>query len=225
MLEDIILTLSSLDVIEKFLGVFWNVRHADWRGARNSGGGAGLATEVLSATVGKSSWRFEIPRGQGLSGADIERIMNQYGITVWNRGVNKHSYFFNVKKRQARWAEYLIMQKGIRVTSKPYDERNSSYQDKHPTDWMPRPWSNRERGPQKNDSIPNRPQSRAVISAGSRKKRIVKEPSQAMQSGDGVNDRKVAASAHKQQHINTGAARKLRRWLEELDSLVEDLLK
>gem|GEM_PF-550020 len=225
-LSDIVLTIASFDLIEKLLGVFWNVRHADWHGARSRGGGVGLAEEALSASIGGSSWRFEVPRGQGQSGTDIERILKRYGITVWNRGVNRHSYFFNVKKRQARWAEYLIMQTGIRVVSQPFDHRNSTYPDRHPPGWMPVPWSESgRREPATAESF-----GASVLDwfdhGRNSSKRTSPEASSNSKRGDDRPNRQPSAGGpeHLSPHRNSIPAREPGGWLDQLDALIDDLL-
>lgn len=225
MLDDIFLTIASLDIFEKLFGVFWNLRHADWRGARKRKGATGIAAEAMSATIGNTSWRFEVPRGQGLSGTDIEHILNRYGITVWNRGVNRHSYFFNVKKRQARWAEYLIMQKSIKLISTPFDERNAGYPERHPMGWMPRPWS--ESG---TTHQPPKPSSMAsfrdpILGTGrkSSSKPLEKVNKRAQRRNGSNHMTKEGDSQRSSSHHKSVPARTPGGWLEQLDALWKNL--
>jgi len=221
MLDDIFLTIASLDIFEKLFGVFWNLRHADWRGARKRKGATGIATEAVSATVGSTSWRFEVPRGQGFSGTDIEQILNRYGITVWNRGVNRHSYFFNVKKRQARWAEYLIMQKSIKLISRPFDERNAGYPERHPMGWMPRPWS--ESGGTRKSPMPSSMASffDPIMGSGRNSSgKSSKKFNERTEGGNGNNHMAEEGSSQRSEtHPKSVPARKPGGWLEQLGAL------
>ena len=53
--------------------------------------------------------RFTFHKGTGISGMDIERILQNYGIQIWAREMNEGDEGgFIVKQAQAEWAERVM---------------------------------------------------------------------------------------------------------------------
>ncbi|MCD6291808.1 MAG: hypothetical protein J7M34_15030 [Anaerolineae bacterium] len=70
------------------------------------------------------SWTFYIPYDAGWTGAEIEAILREKGIEISGRGIANNDIFFNVKKEQAEWAEYLMLKAGIPLEYGLYSTRN-----------------------------------------------------------------------------------------------------
>ena len=56
--------------------------------------------------------------------------------------------YFSVKKRQARWAEYVMLNAGVELANPTFDRRNPGYVGRHGPGWMPQPWSEKEERPE-----------------------------------------------------------------------------
>jgi len=91
--------------------------------------------------------RFAIPR-KGKGGKhtlqDVSQILQQYGIPIFCRTHDSKNMYFRVKKRQAAWAEYLLLNAGIELNHPLVDPRNINYAASHPPGWMPTPWAEKQ---------------------------------------------------------------------------------
>lgn len=100
-----------------------------------------------TAVYSDSGHQFTIPRidkGGRYSLREVEALLNRYGIAVyWRTYDGKHRYF-RVKKRQAVWAEYLMLHAGVELQGPLLAPKNAHYVAEHPAGWMPKPWSARE---------------------------------------------------------------------------------
>jgi hypothetical protein len=86
--------------------------------------------------------RFRFSSEHGHSGIQVERILRRYGIRVWGREVTVTGDIgFLVKKRQAVWAEYLLLRAGVPLTVPLIEEQNREYASRHTDSQMPTPWS------------------------------------------------------------------------------------
>jgi hypothetical protein len=91
-----------------------------------------------------SGHRFAIPRidkGGKYSLSEAEELLGRYRIAVYCRTYDANNRYFRVKKRQARWAEYLLLHAGVELRGAPFDARNAHYVTQHPVGWLPKPWS------------------------------------------------------------------------------------
>jgi hypothetical protein len=132
-MADLLDSLAYLDLIDRVDEVVSTFIHADWKGAYKRHGLAGLGGELVASLSQQNTWTFWVPRDAGFSGIEIERLLTRHGVRVWGRGFLDDSLYFHVKKRQARWAEYLLWRAGIPVVSRPFDSRNQAYSERHPT--------------------------------------------------------------------------------------------
>jgi hypothetical protein len=82
---------------------------------------------VSALSNGGSQWTFEIPRGCGWTGGDIETFLDRYGVDVWGRRVRSDALLFSVKRHQANWAEYLLRRRGIPILQAPFNPVNEEY--------------------------------------------------------------------------------------------------
>lgn len=115
----------ALDLIDNLLGPLNGVARLDWL--------------IRSIICGNTGHEFKVryqDSGGTHSREEIERILKRYGVICYGRLHDaKHMYFF-VKRRQAKWAEYLLLHAGVKVLSKPVARRVQ----RRPAGWMPKPW-------------------------------------------------------------------------------------
>ncbi len=123
--------IAQMDLIDWIEGIVSTYRYADWKGAYQRNGVSGVLAECLASVVGSNAWTLSIQRNAGWSGLDAEELLRRHGVPVWGRWFIQDNLLFCVKKRQARWAEYLLMRRGIPVTSGPFDPRNVLYARRH----------------------------------------------------------------------------------------------
>ncbi len=130
-MSDWIELLASLDVIDRIEGFIATFRYADWDRAYHARGVNGLLDEFFACLMTLNCWTIRVNRHTGWSGDQIQDLLAHYGVRVWGRGFTTKDYFFSVKERQARWAEYVLLCQGIPVTSRLYDPRNREYAERY----------------------------------------------------------------------------------------------
>jgi hypothetical protein len=123
--------LAHLNVIDRIEGLVSGFLNADWRGAVQRDGVAGLIQEFAATTTGHNAWRFYVPRDCGWSGIEMERLLRRHGVKIWDRDFTHDCLTFRVKRRQANWAEYLLRRRGVPVVSRPFNPRNDEYARRH----------------------------------------------------------------------------------------------
>jgi len=84
--------------------------------------------------------KIEFYAASAWNGYRVERILRQYGIPCWGRGMHRDTRSFLVKKRQASWAEYVLGRAGCPLAS-CYDPKNAEYVAKYEPGDMPLPWT------------------------------------------------------------------------------------
>ncbi len=136
--------LAFFDWVEWLDRIFGVWFHRPWRRILQRLGFLGLLKELVRTATGQSAWRFAVPRDGGLSGWEIERMLAQYGVSIWGRWFDSDTLYFNVKIEQANWAEYLLKRRGVAVMSTPYNPLNDLVPQRHPSGGMPTPWSERK---------------------------------------------------------------------------------
>ncbi len=141
-LIDALAHLDIFDWLDSKLGVWF---HRGWGRALERYGVMGLVKELARTASGQGAWRFAIPRTEGLTGWEIEQLLARYGITIWGRWFDDEYLYFNVKREQANWAEYLLKRRGLSVASAPYNLLNDLYPQRHPPGSMPTPWQEKKR--------------------------------------------------------------------------------
>ncbi len=117
-----------MDPIEGYLSTF---RNADWNGAYRRAGLVGVVAEFFASLATFNCWTVWVQRHAGWSGVEVEALLMRHGVRIWGRGFVGEQIFFRVKKRQARWAEYLLLRRGVPVTSGPFDPRNADYAERY----------------------------------------------------------------------------------------------
>ena len=123
-MDDFFDFLAGMDLIDPIEGVISTFLHADWAGAYERRGVFGYLTELVACLTRHNSPIVWVQRRAGWSGVEIERWLANYGVTIYGRGFAGNALCFRVKRRQARFAEYLMLRAGMPVVSAPVDERN-----------------------------------------------------------------------------------------------------
>lgn len=137
--------IAALDMIDRIEGVVSGFLNADWRGAYSRGGAAGLVAELGRTATGSNRWRFSVPRDCEWNGAEVERFLRHYGVAVWDRGFDANDLHFSVKKRQANWAEYLLLRRGVPLSGPLFNAQNAVYGAHHAPGDRPPAWEDRSR--------------------------------------------------------------------------------
>ena len=52
-------------------------------------------------------------------------ILKGYGVDTFWYGFDSQKMYFRVKKRQARWAEYVLLHAGVELLNPAFDHRNA----------------------------------------------------------------------------------------------------
>ncbi len=143
-MSDLLDILASFDLLSRVEGFISTFIYADWKGAARNAGPAGIAGEFARSLVGANRWRFWVPRDAGWSGIEIERFLRRYGVVVWDRGFVGNDYYFSVKARQANWAEYLLLRRGIPITGSLFNPANRAYGEQRAPGDAPPAWADRD---------------------------------------------------------------------------------
>lgn len=131
--------LGYLDIVDPIEGFLSTFRYADWEGAYARAGVVGIVDEFFSSLVAVNCWTLWVQRHEGWSGTDAEHLLACYGIPIWGRGFLGERVYFRVKRRQARWAEYILLRCGVPVVGKLFDPRNAEYAKRYLPDSEPPP--------------------------------------------------------------------------------------
>lgn len=89
--------------------------------------------------------RFKVryaDRGGHHTRAEIEAMLSKYGIAVYGRTHDANHLYFLVKKRQARWADYLMRNAGVAVVGEPLTAGNGKPRRQMPAAWADNPPKN-----------------------------------------------------------------------------------
>ncbi len=134
------------------------LRYADWSAARQRGIGA-LARELVCAFLGTNTEPFFVPTGSRLDAtgceignpdgrynqASVRQLLARYGIVSWGYGYWHGEMYFRVKKRQAHWAQYVLLRAGVPLLhgllpgSRAGVRNGNGSQLKRPSARLPRP--------------------------------------------------------------------------------------
>ena len=138
-LPDLIELLANFDLLDRMNEFLSTLCCADWRGAYDRAGMAGVVREFFASVAAINCWTLFVSRRADWSGLEIEQFLRRYGVRVWGRGFSGDHFYFRVKHPQARWVEYLLLRRGMPVTSIPFDPRNPTHAESHtPGDEPPR---------------------------------------------------------------------------------------
>ena len=102
------------------------------KGRCRAGRLVGFAARLPAALTGANSLAFWTCGGSaGWSGGEIERFLRKYGVVVWDRGFVGRSTTSSASSRQANWAEYLLLRRGIPITGSLFNPDNRDYGEQH----------------------------------------------------------------------------------------------
>ena len=87
--------------------------HADWRGAYDRRGAAGIVREMAASVVGTNSYLFMVPLSSRWDGRSIRQLLRGYGIEMWGWGFHNHQMFFHVRREDAWNARDIMLYAGV----------------------------------------------------------------------------------------------------------------
>jgi len=130
--------MSNIDLIDRIEGMIFVWRTGNWRREYRKHGVAGLVKVFIGCLTAHNVVWMEVSR-YGIRGIDIERMLRTHGVKLGDRSVNSdgHGLSFNVKRRQAKWCEYLLHRYGATVLSAPHEPRNAAWAARHKVRDMP----------------------------------------------------------------------------------------
>jgi hypothetical protein len=123
---------AYFDLIDRFEGMVSTFIHADWRGAWERRGPLGLIAEFVSCLSSHNSPEIRVSRYTAWRGIDVERLLKRHGVKVWDRGIIGPCFYFRVKQRQVKWAEYVLLRAGVTMVGKAYEPGNDVWTAKYP---------------------------------------------------------------------------------------------
>ena len=148
--------MNLLDLYDDFVGpmnlfgrldrVVKSLTYANYKRAAKSGAG-GVTKEVIGSITGLNATRFALLRSGKYSPRQVDDLLRKYGIPTFGSLHDSRCFYFSVKKRQARWAEYIMLNAGVELANPTFDRRNPGYVGRHGPGWMPTPWAEQERQP------------------------------------------------------------------------------
>ncbi len=124
-------SLAYLDLVDPVEGFLSTFRYADWEGAYRRAGILGVISEFFASLAAINCWTIWVQRDAGWNGIEVEALLMRHGVRIWGRGFVGEQIYFRVKRRQTRWAEYLLLRRGVPVTSSPFDARNTEYAEQY----------------------------------------------------------------------------------------------
>lgn len=146
--------MNLLDLYDDFVGpmnligrldrVVKSLAYANYKHAAKNGAG-GVTKEVIGSLTGFNATRFALLRSGKYSPRQVDDLLRKYGIPTFGSLHDSGCFYFSVKKRQARWAEYIMLNAGVELANSTFDRRNPGYVGRHGPGWMPTPWSEKER--------------------------------------------------------------------------------
>lgn len=139
--------LDVFNLIDRVEGIVSSVAHFDKRRAMAGPPLLGLGVEFAASASGLATWTFHVRRDCGWSGGDVERLLNHYAVPVWGRRVTGEHFILSVPRRQANWAEYLILRRGMSLEGPLFNSDNQRYAQKYAPGDQPPAWADRGREP------------------------------------------------------------------------------
>ena len=122
---------AYFDPIDRIEGVISTFRYADWEGAYQRNGINGVIAELWACVTSSNAPTIRVSRYSAWSGIEIERLLSRHGVRVWDRHISGDDVCFSVKRRQVKWAEYLLLRAGVPVTSILFEPRNAEWTENY----------------------------------------------------------------------------------------------
>lgn len=105
-----------------FDSILGGLTHAGWSGAWARGGLWGLVREGLAALSGFNAWPFFVDARGAWPPDEVAALLRANSIATWGWGYAGGEFYFRVKRRQAHWAQYLLLHNGVAVGGRLLDE-------------------------------------------------------------------------------------------------------
>ena len=82
---------------------------------------------LVETAIYGHGWTFYLDLDSGWTGAQCEELLKSKGVKVYGRCIANGDAFFQVPKKQAEWAEYLLLKAGVPLKYHLFSERNCKY--------------------------------------------------------------------------------------------------
>lgn len=92
--------------------IIGNFRYADWQAAKKRGA-FGVLREIVLSASGFNTMAFFVPTSSLWTQHDVRALLAGVGVTSWAYGYWNGEMHFSVKKRQAHWAQYVMLSMGV----------------------------------------------------------------------------------------------------------------
>lgn len=79
-------------------------------------------------------------RGGKHSVDEVEAMLKLYGIAYFGRTHDANHFYFKVKKRQAEWAEYIMLRADVALVGERFSANNAKVQPGK----RPKPWAEKK---------------------------------------------------------------------------------
>lgn len=139
--------LDAFNWIDRIEGFFSAIAHFDRKRAAGGPPVLGVAAELARSASGAGSWTFHVRRDGPFNGGDAERLLGRYAVPIWGRRVTGDHFILSVPVRQANWAEYLLLRRGIVLDGRLFNPDNQRYALKYAPGDEPPAWADRGRQP------------------------------------------------------------------------------
>ena len=116
-MERVLDLLTNFDVLYLPQTIIESLWHSNWKGAYRQAGIMGLGREVMNSLLGFNSYQFYVSMNRGWSGHGINSLLTRHGIKMWGWTFANGEMFFRVKKKQAAWAQYVMLREGVPLQS------------------------------------------------------------------------------------------------------------
>lgn len=79
------------------------------------------------------------------TGGEVEALLKRYKVAVFGRRITDRYALFSVPRKQAEWAEYIMLRDGIDHEGPLLNPRNVEWAARHMPGQAPPPWADRRR--------------------------------------------------------------------------------
>ncbi len=107
----------------------------------------GLMQAVIYRDAGHEIAIPRVDKGGAFSLNEVRALLRRYGIATYGRRFDANHMYIRVKKRQARWAEYILLRAGVELHNPLYEGRNPGWAARHRPGELPPAWADRQRSP------------------------------------------------------------------------------
>jgi hypothetical protein len=112
-MERVLDLLANFDILYLPQTIIESLWHSSWKSAYRQAGRMGLGREVIDSLFGFNSYQFYVSMNRGWSGRSISSLLMRHGINMWGWTFANGEMFFRVKKKQAAWAQYVMLRASV----------------------------------------------------------------------------------------------------------------